>query len=123
MKFLGLGFFESIDITSSFLALKNHPTVSKSSVIAMEGYKIYYCYPAFSTYGIALDQVMFSNKLYVFFQNYTVGLGGGRGGREGDLSPLWCKDSPHSQQYQKLLSFSSYSINKTLMVYNSNIAI
>lgn len=87
MKFLGLGFFESIDITSSFLALKNHPTVSKSSVIAMEGYKIYYCYPAFSTYGIALDQVMFSNKLYVFFQNYTVGLGGGRGGGRGICLP------------------------------------
>lgn len=88
MKFLGLGFFESIDITSSFLALKNHPTVSKSSVIAMEGYKIYYCYPAFSTYGIALDQVMFSNKLYVFFQNYTVGLGGGAGGEGGGFVSL-----------------------------------
>lgn len=38
------------------------------------------------------------------------------------LSPLWCNNPLRSQQYWKLLSFSLYSVNKTVTVYNFNIA-
>lgn len=68
MEFLGFGIFGRIDVTFRSLAFKKKITLLKSNVIAMAGYKTYCHYPAFSACDIALDQVMLSNKLYVFFQ-------------------------------------------------------
>lgn len=88
----------------------------------MGSYKVYYCYPAFSPYGIALEQIVFSNKLCVFFQKAF------RGKLNCGfwflfLVSLVVQGPSMLTAVSDTTQFFSYSINKTVMVYNSSTAI